>query len=111
MNYGSVAINQWAGLMYGLMSPPWGGYPGAVLEDAESGIGWAHNSYLLRHAEKTVLDGPLTIAPKPIWFPSHNNPEPTAWAALKLYHQPSLRRATQLTFQAFLGALQGKRQR
>lgn len=100
LRYGSIGINQWPGLMYGLVSPPWGGYPDASLKDAQSGIGWVHNTYALRGSEKTVLEGPLTIFPKPLWFPSHAAPEPLAWAALKLYEESSPWRVPSLLYHA-----------
>jgi hypothetical protein len=90
LRYGSVCINQWSGLAYGLTSPPWGAYPGATLNDVQSGIGNVHNTYLLDRVEKTVLEGPLVNFPKPVWFPSHRNSLGVAHQLLKLYHRPSI---------------------
>jgi acyl-CoA reductase-like NAD-dependent aldehyde dehydrogenase len=103
LRYGCVGINQWPGLMFGLVSPPWGGAAGSDLADVQSGIGWSHNTYMLQNVEKTVLDGPLTVLPKPIWFPSHGNPEPIAWAALDLYHHPSAWHLSKLLCRACVG--------
>lgn len=89
LRYGVITVNHWPGLGYTLMSIPWGGYPGATLVDAQSGIGWVHNSYLLRSVEKTVLEGPLTMFPKPFWFPTHSAPEPICWKLLDLYCHPT----------------------
>ena len=72
-----------------MMSPPWGGYPSGTLADAQSGIGSVHNTFMLEHVQKTVLEGPLAIWPKPFWFPTHKAPEPIAWKVLELYHKPS----------------------
>jgi len=72
------------------MSPGWGGVAGSSLANAQSGIGWVHNTYLLDGIEKNVLEGPLTVAPKPLWFATHSNPEPVAWRLLDLYHDTSL---------------------
>ena len=47
LRYGCVSVNQWSALAYSLLTPPWGGAPGASLEDAQSGIGYVHNTYLL----------------------------------------------------------------
>ena len=33
LRYGTIGINQWPGVSYALMSPPWGAYPGSRLED------------------------------------------------------------------------------
>lgn len=89
LRYGVITVNHWPGLAYTLMSIPWGGYPGATLADAQSGLGWVHNSYLLRNVEKTVLEGPLTMFPKPFWFPTHSAPEPICWKLLDLYCHPT----------------------
>ena len=90
LRYGSVCVNQWSGLAYGLTSPPWGAYPGATVKDVQSGIGNVHNTYLLDHVEKTVLEGPLVNFPKPIWFPSHRNAVDVANRLVRLYQNPSV---------------------
>lgn len=89
LRYGAVAVNHWPGLMYAMMSPPWGGYPGSTLADAQSGIGSVHNTFLLDGIEKSVMEGPLTFFPKPPWFPSHAQAERVAWTYFDLYNQPS----------------------
>jgi hypothetical protein len=71
------------------MSPPWGGYPGATLDNAQSGAGWVHNAYLLDGVEKCVLEGPLVVRPKPFWFPTHRQAHRLAWRVLDLYHRPA----------------------
>ncbi len=90
LRYGAIGVNLWPGLVYGLMSPPWGGHPGSTLADPQSGVGWVHNTFLLEGIEKTVTESPLIIFPKPIWFPTHKNPEPIAWKLAEYYTQPSL---------------------
>ncbi|MEZ6127376.1 MAG: aldehyde dehydrogenase family protein [Planctomycetaceae bacterium] len=103
LRYGSVCVNQWAGLAYGLVSPPWGAYPGATLQNVESGLGNVHNTYLLDRIEKTILEGPLINFPKPVWFAAHRNSLNVASRLLKLYHQPSIWRLPPL----FAAALRG----
>jgi acyl-CoA reductase-like NAD-dependent aldehyde dehydrogenase len=105
LRYGVVAINQWSGLVFALLSPPWGGYPGSTPLDIQSGTGWVHNSLMLDGIEKTVLQAPLTVQPKPIWMPSHGNPEPVAWALFDLMRNPSIGTVTNLSIQAVKGAL------
>jgi hypothetical protein len=100
LRYGCVGINQWPGLMYAFISPPWGGHPSSTLADAQSGIGWVHNTYRLQGVEKTVLEGPIRTLTKPTWFPTHDNPEPMAWAALRLYKSPSPSRLPMLLLRA-----------
>ena len=101
LRYGTVCINQWPGIAFALLSLPWGGYPGGTLLNPQSGIGWTHNTFGLRSIEKTVLEGPLTVVPKPLWSPLHRHAEPIAWNLFNLYHQPSLRHVAELTYSAF----------
>ncbi|MEZ6035530.1 MAG: aldehyde dehydrogenase family protein [Planctomycetaceae bacterium] len=103
LRYGSVCVNQWSGLAYGLTSPPWGAWPGATLKDVQSGIGNVHNTYLLDQIEKTVMEGPLVNFPKPIWFPSHRNAVSVATQLVRLYHRPSILKLPQL----FAAAIRG----
>jgi hypothetical protein len=103
MRYGSVSINQWSGVVYGLMTPPWGGYPGSTIETPESGIGHVHNTFFLSRFDKTVLRGPLCNFPKPAWFPSHRTCQQTAWSLLHLYEKPSLQRLPSLFWHALRG--------
>jgi hypothetical protein len=98
LRYGALAINHWPGLMYAMMSPPWGGFPGSTLADAQSGIGCVHNTFMLEGIEKSVLEGPLTFFPKPPWFPSHLRAENVAWSYFRLYHRPSCVNAARLLF-------------
>ncbi|MFC1975663.1 aldehyde dehydrogenase family protein [Chloroflexota bacterium] len=46
LRYGTVAINQWAVVGYGLISPTWGGFPGHTIDDIQSGIGVVHNTLM-----------------------------------------------------------------
>lgn len=103
LRYGSVCINQWSGLAYGLVSPPWGAYPGATPQNVQSGIGNVHNTYLLDRIEKTVLEGPLINFPRPIWFPSHGRSVDVATRLVQLYHRPSMFRLPGLFSAALLG--------
>jgi aldehyde dehydrogenase (NAD(P)+) len=68
LRYGSVGINHWPGLVYGFVTPPWGGHPSATLEDIQSGLGWVHNTFMLEGIEKSVVRGPLKASMKPAWF-------------------------------------------
>lgn len=101
--YGAVCINQWAGLVYGLMTPPWGGAPGSTLANIQSGLGSVHNLYFLDQFEKTVFSGPLCNFPKPIWSPTHTQAENVAWKLLDLYTRPSPWRLPTLFTSALLG--------
>lgn len=103
LRYANICVNQWTALAYSLISPPWGGYPGATLDRADSGIGSVHNTYLLEAFEKTILEGPLINFPRPVWFPAHRNVLATARALLTLYRSPSISKLPRL----FAAALRG----
>jgi acyl-CoA reductase-like NAD-dependent aldehyde dehydrogenase len=103
LRYGTVAINHWSALAYAIMSTPWGGYPGGTLADPQSGIGWVHNTTMLDSIEKTVLEGPLTVWPKPFWFPSNRTADKLAWQVMELYHRPSRWKLPRLFWTALRG--------
>lgn len=71
LKYGTVAINTWAGAVFGIGNSPWGGHPSATLQDIQSGRGWVHNSLLLDGVEKFVLRAPAKNFPISPWFPGH----------------------------------------
>lgn len=88
LRYGTVSINSWTA--FGFLTPtlPWGGFPGATLQDVQSGLGVVHNALLLDHIERAVTRGPFrpfprsleptalrrsrgrafSVLPKPPWF-------------------------------------------
>jgi aldehyde dehydrogenase (NAD(P)+) len=68
LRYGTVAINHWPAVCYGVATLPWGGHPSATLENIQSGLGWVHNTYFLETVEKSVIRGPLVVKPTPPWF-------------------------------------------
>ena len=103
LRYGTVCVNQWSGLAYGLASPPWGAFPGANLTNVDSGIGDVHNIYLLDRYEKTILEGPLINFPKPVWFAGHKTALEVAKRLLALYDHTSITRLPSL----FVAALRG----
>lgn len=105
LRYGVVALNQWSGVAFALMSPPWGGHPSSQPQDIQSGTGWVHNSFMLTGIEKTILEGPLVVVPKPVWLASHPAPEPVAWALCQLFQNPSLWNLSTLGFHAIKGGL------
>jgi acyl-CoA reductase-like NAD-dependent aldehyde dehydrogenase len=72
LRYGGVAVNCWAGLIYGLVVTSWGAFPGHPPEDIRSGNGVVHNTFLFDHPQKSVLRGPFKINPPPVWWPTGN---------------------------------------
>lgn len=111
LQFGAVSINQWSAILFALMSPPWGGCSGGTLCDPLSGIGWVHNSFMLTDIDKTVLEAPLNVVPKPVWSPTHNRPEELAWAMFELMSKPSLWNLTKLGCRAGHGAIAAPRKR
>lgn len=71
LRYGTVSINNWAAIGYGLVIAPWGAYPGHDLYDIQSGSGVVHNTLMFSRVQKTVVRSPFRMVPKPVWFPSH----------------------------------------
>lgn len=68
---GSVVINHWPAVSYGLCASSWGAFPGHDIYDIKSGIGVVHNTYMLEHIQKSVIRGPFRVWPKPPWFVTH----------------------------------------
>lgn len=87
LRYGGIAINTWTGVLFATPILSWGAFPGATLDDVQSGIGVVHNTLLLDRVERSVMRGPFrpfprglagffrsrgaakgTILPKPPWF-------------------------------------------
>lgn len=101
LEYGTICLNQWPGIAFALLTLPWGGHPSSTLADPQSGLGWVHNTFGLQAIEKSVLEGPLTVVPKPIWTPGHRHAEAIAWNLFNLYREPSLRHVAELTYSAF----------
>jgi Aldehyde dehydrogenase family len=73
LQYGTVAINHWPAIGFALGCIPWGGFPGHTLDDVQSGIGVVHNTLFIDRPERSVIDGPFRVTPKPIWFTSHRH--------------------------------------
>jgi acyl-CoA reductase-like NAD-dependent aldehyde dehydrogenase len=71
LRYGSVVVNHWSAVPYGMVSTTWGAYPGHTPEDIQSGTGVVHNTYLLEDVEKSVVRGPFRLPLTPAWF--HTN--------------------------------------
>jgi hypothetical protein len=71
LRYGGIGINVWPGVIYGLVTPTWGAYPGHDAADIQSGTGIVHNAFLFDHPEKSVVKAPFRIRPTPPWFSGH----------------------------------------
>ncbi|MBZ0117907.1 MAG: aldehyde dehydrogenase family protein, partial [Sandaracinaceae bacterium] len=71
LRYGGIAINAWAGVIYGLVSTTWGAFPGHPPEDIQSGNGVVHNTFLFDHPERSVVWAPFHQSPKPAYSAGH----------------------------------------
>ncbi|MEL7060778.1 MAG: aldehyde dehydrogenase family protein [Acidobacteriota bacterium] len=89
LRYGTVAVNCWAAVGYGLVSTPWGAYPGHTLDDIQSGTGFVHNTLMLENVEKAVVRAPFRMTPKPPWFASHRTVTDLARSITEFESEPS----------------------
>jgi acyl-CoA reductase-like NAD-dependent aldehyde dehydrogenase len=71
LRYGTVSINHWAAIGYGLVVTPWGAFPGHTAQDIQSGTGVVHNTLMFSRAQKSVVRAPFHALPKPVWFATH----------------------------------------
>jgi acyl-CoA reductase-like NAD-dependent aldehyde dehydrogenase len=92
LRYGTVAVNAWAGAGCALMVSGWGGFPGNSPADIQSGVGMAHNNLLWEPLQKTVLELPFRIYPKPPWFVDHRNLAAMGRALVMFEFAPGLAR-------------------
>lgn len=65
--HGTVAINTWTGLGYGLGTAPWGVPPGTPVE---CGSGWTRNTTGLP-VQRVIVEAPFRPHPLPPWLPAH----------------------------------------
>ena len=103
LEYGGIAINAWAGMIYALVVLPWGAYPGHTLDDIRSGIGVVHNAYLLDTPQKSVLRAPFRVKPKPAYFATHTNTHKLGPALMRFEMAPSIFKVPSVAAAAFKG--------
>lgn len=65
LRYGTVSVNNWAGVGYGLGGTGWGAFPGHPLNDIQSGRGVVKNSFLVEDVQKSVIRAPFRLSKKP----------------------------------------------
>ncbi|MFW2389051.1 MAG: aldehyde dehydrogenase family protein [Polyangiales bacterium] len=68
LRYGAIGVNHWSGLVYGLVTPTWGAFPGHSRDDIRSGQGVVHNTFMFDRPQKSVMRGPFRVFPRPVWF-------------------------------------------
>ena len=89
LRYGAIGINVWPGVIYGLVTPSWGAFPGHPAEDIQSGTGVVHNAFLFDHPEKSVVRAPFRMFPTPPWFSDHRNLRQLGQRLVAFEAQPS----------------------
>jgi aldehyde dehydrogenase (NAD(P)+) len=109
LKYGAIGINVWNGVLFLLAQSTWGAYPGHTYKDIQSGIGIVHNSLMLDHAEKSVLQGyfrPFPRAfnlapPSPPWFVTNKTAAKTMKKITRFAIKPNLFKIPGIVLSAF----------
>ncbi len=103
LRYGTVAVNCWAAVGYGLVITPWGAFPGHDVYDIQSGTGVVHNTLMFDRVQKGVVRAPFRVIPKPVWFPSHKTAYPLARKLTAFEADPSPLKLPGIFFEALRG--------
>lgn len=103
LRYGGIGINLWAGMIYGLVSPTWGAFPGHPPTDIQSGAGVVHNSFMIDHPQKSVVRGPFRMKPTPIYFADHKNLRNVGERLLQYELKPGIGKLMSVAMAAFKG--------
>jgi acyl-CoA reductase-like NAD-dependent aldehyde dehydrogenase len=103
LRYGGVGVNVWPGLIYGMVSPTWGAFPGHPPEDIQSGAGVVHNSFLFDYPEKSVVRAPFRQFPPPVYVPGHKTLAELGRKLFELELAPSWSGVAKVAFAALRG--------
>ncbi len=103
LRYGAIGINQWTGIVYGLVTPPWGAHPSSTLKNVQGGLGWVHNTFMLEGIEKAVLRGPLTVFPRPPWFVTSKTAHELGPKLVEMEFEPSILKVPGIAITAMRG--------
>jgi aldehyde dehydrogenase (NAD(P)+) len=80
LRFGAIGINIWCAGAFLLPRATWGGFPGHVRNDIQSGVGVVHNGMIFEKPQKSVcyapwspfprsvFEGEMTLLPHPPWF-------------------------------------------
>jgi hypothetical protein len=89
LRYGAIGVNGWPGMAFALGYPSWGAFPGNTPQHIGSGTGVVHNAFLLprpqkavieipfRPSPRSILNGELTLSPKPVFFTTNKTAQTT----------------------------------
>jgi aldehyde dehydrogenase (NAD(P)+) len=115
LRYGCIAVNAWTAVGFLTATASWGAFPGHTIEDVQSGIGVVHNALLLENPERTVIRGPfrpsprsllngeLSISPRPPWFVTNRTGATTGQALAEFAARPSWARLPKILASALRG--------
>lgn len=103
LRYGSIVVNHWPAVAYGICTTTWGAFPCHTLQDIGSGIGTVHNTLMIPRPERTVIYGPFVASPRPPWFVTHCSGRDIGRALTKFEHRPSLLRLGPTIYHALKG--------
>ena len=103
LEYGTVCVNTWPGLAFGLGAPSWGAYPGHSLQSPGSGIGHVHETFMLDQVRRSIVRAPFRPSRRPAFDPGHKRllTLGRAWADWEA--KPSLLRLLRLAIPATFG--------
>lgn len=90
LRYGAIAVNAWAGGIFGLSEGTWGAFPGNPLEDIQSGTGVVHNAYLFERPQKSVFTMPWRPLVLPPYLADHRTMRTVGEAFTRWQAKPSL---------------------
>jgi acyl-CoA reductase-like NAD-dependent aldehyde dehydrogenase len=89
LRYGAIGVNVWSGVAFGLGYTSWGAFPGNTPQHIGSGTGVVHNAFLLprpqkavveipfRPSPRSILNGEVTLSPKPVFFTTNKTAQTT----------------------------------
>jgi hypothetical protein len=104
LRYGTIAINHWAAVGYGLVASSWGGYPGQDIYDIQSGLGVVHNTLMFSRPQKSIIQGRFTDKLTPLWFVTHRTAHEVGRKLTSFETSPSLWRLPGLIWSAVRGS-------
>lgn len=103
LRYGGIAVNCFAGIIYGLVVTTWGAFPGHTAHDIQSGRGVVHNAYFFDHPQKSIVRAPFRIAPTPAWFSDHKTQDQLGKALFAMEANPGWLKLPKLLAAALRG--------
>ncbi len=115
LRYGTIAINAWTAVGFLVTTCPWGAFPGHTLDDVQSGIGTAHNTFMLEETERVVVEQPwrpfprglvsgqFSLLPRPPWFITHGRQDTVGKLLTEFQYKPSWFKLPKIFYHAILG--------